>query len=1315
MRELFVSELTKDVLGPRNGINEKVARKNPLGEYMTGILQPAGLFETVPESSSLPLTSGESGQEDSEQEDDIYTQLSPILDPKSKPSTMGISFTASAESKVQLSVCITWAKYIQIEESEMRVYPRHPHFAICELEHDPSDSSWATQFFDAEGKKVGTKKEADVALNSVLRKDGENYQISIFLVNVIKVEENERGEKRADISDFIFQPQIRIVCSDGTKIVPTRVSNIQSPEEERAKLLYQKKPFYARGHMTSAVWKDVDPQREAPELKLDYPDVAKEIPFAWIDGAQLEDEQRKIFAVPDVRTEYVPLFSIPAPDIEWDESFGPAPELSAEKIAESWMPEKLEECLRPLHTGYNKWIEKIESDPTLSGSKIASGIVEECKLVSTRIGNAIDMLADPKNADIALAFCFANKSVALQAMWKSGREFRYRPFQLGFILMSLESVARPESQHRDICDLMWVPTGGGKTEAYLVLVAFLLAYRRRLALSSSTPSSGAGIAAITRYTLRLLTIQQFRRTLSIVTASEFLRVSKSGDTGQVGWRPESFPNKDDFIWGTSQFSAGLWIGGSVTPNHLVDTQKDIGAITILENKNSRTTKDPAQILECPCCSRIVSVPARGLSAGMHELSLVVESADGSDITSAAGEIPSLGKDVTGGTSITQASVFQHANKRFFTLTLTITRDSQKISAEHIEYLSDQILAHFGTKSLDVRLVPFRASRPGYFRRTYHVKGNKSRPDSNKTYDYDIFCPNPECKLRTNWFSGTPGGLIHGRFASDHEKTGDLDGKNIPDGNFLTDVIDAFQNGSRYKSDRIPIPAFSVDDQIYARAPSVIISTVDKFARPAFERKATSLFGGVDRYSATGGYYSSDSNQAAPQGGKALIVETPNLEPPEMILQDELHLIEGPLGSMVGFYETAIDSLCSQTKKIKILASTATIKKASEHVGSIFTRSVQIFPPNGPDVEDRFFVTDSEAHPLDDRKAGRLYLGICPPGMGALTPLVNISSRLLQTAEEHRKDKIDRIEKKIDPFWTLTTYFNAVRELAGGLALYRQDIKDRINRLSPTAPRNLSEPIELSGRTESTDLPGIMEELNDGLNSSQSNAADALYTTSMFGTGVDISRLGLMIINGQTKTTSSYIQSSGRVGRTRAGLVVTLLRASRPRDLSHYEYFLKYHRQLHRFVEAPSVYPFASGVVDRAVGPVCVMLMRHLRNTSDMMENAGLMAAARNQQRVEILPKIMKQREAMQPQTRRLPDDASTADKIETKTSAALDNWQNNAANYEDIIYNEYKDRAERHVVLGDDVHQSESSEFSVVFKNAPQSMRELESETQVET
>ena len=336
-------------------------------------------------------------------------------------------------------------------------------------------------------------------------------------------------------------------------------------------------------------------------------------------------------------------------------------------------------------------------------------------------------------------------------------------------------------------------------------------------------------------------------------------------------------------------------------------------------------------------------------------------------------------------------------------------------------------------------------------------------------------------------------------------------------------------------------------------------------------------------------------QAHPAGfsrGRPLNVAVAPFWPPDLVLQDELHLIEGPLGSMFGLYETVVDLLSSRvvggrSLAPKYIASTATVRQAEPQVKALFDRELMQFPPSAISADHRFFATGTEVHPLDSSAPGRLYVAICSPGKGAQTPIVRNWSGLLLAAYERWQANPSA---ETDRFCTLVGYFNTIRDLAGALSLFRQDISERMNFRAGANVRPLDRWMELSSRADSLDLPTMLERLNVVSPICQ----DVVFATSMFGTGVDIDRLGLMVVHGQPKTTSSYIQATGRVGRQGGALVVTMFRASRPRDLDHYEFFTGYHRALYRHVEPITVAPFSPRARERGLGPLATILLRQSR-------------------------------------------------------------------------------------------------------------------------
>lgn len=688
-----------------------------------------------------------------------------------------------------------------------------------------------------------------------------------------------------------------------------------------------------------------------------------------------------------------------------------------------------------------------------------------------------------------------------------------------------------------------------------------------------------------------------------------------------------------------------------------------------------------------------------------------------------------------------ATLTPHATAGYRTLSLTFTiSDERSLSARQVDEWWYQTIAP--ALGENITLMAARPARPGYFINTYDNSQNNTRQ-----CDFDIYCPNPACEFNQHaWAEQVPlsretqsapssgsGQLSLGVMAT--EDTAAL--PSMPGIQWQETPGWSRRGRTRRISNRIPIPALTVDDQVYHRCPSLVIATVDKFARLAFEPKAAALFGNVDDYHSRWGYYregcpsSSGGNlpsgyQPHPPGrsrGNPLHVPVSPFMPPDLILQDELHLIEGPLGSMVGLYETAIDLLCQyrqdgQPIVPKYIASTATVRQAEPQVRAIFDRRLAQFPPWAISADDRFFARDSEIHPLESNRPGRLYVAVCAPGKGAQTPIVRIWSALLQSA--HERWQVSQTPE-VDRFWTLVGYFNAIRELAGALSLFRQDIPERIAFRAGGGARPLDRWLELSSRASSLELPALLERLTIPA----PEALDAVFATSMFGTGVDVDRLSLMVVHGQPKTTASYIQATGRVGRQGGGLIVTFFRASRPRDLDHYEFFTGYNRALYRHVEPITVAPFSPRARERGLGPLAVILLRHAselnrqpvspewrvqqRLSGAYFAHARRMGPHRHDPEVTVLPDLLESRAGQQPAGRRPPTGVTAQE-----AASELDRWAALAHLNPDPDRFVYSEPAvlrppERHVVLGDAQHRTQG--LSEAYENAPQSLREVEETT----
>jgi len=559
---------------------------------------------------------------------------------------------------------------------------------------------------------------------------------------------------------------------------------------------------------------------------------------------------------------------------------------------------------------------------------------------------------------------------------------RWRPFQLAFILMNLRAMSDRQSDERKIVDLIWFPTGGGKTEAYLGLTAFTIFWRRL-----QNPAND-GTTALMRYTLRLLTTQQYQRAASLVCACEKIRRDSEQELGET------------------PISIGLWVGGDVTPIRHDDAVRKFQDLLKGEREN------PFVMLNCPWCG-----------------------------------------------------------------------------------------AQMG---------------PVEFGRSNRVKGYRQYSSPKRI---EFCCDDPDCD---------------------------------------------FNNG---------LPLYVVDEAIYANRPTLLIGTVDKFALLPWYPDARGLFG-LDT------------------DGRCL--------PPELVIQDELHLISGPLGSMVGHYETVLDQLCTRELDgvnipAKIVASTATICRAGEQVHNLYGRSAFLFPPQGLQAGESFFAREDSTTP------GRLYVGVFATALSShVTAQIRVMAALLQAV----KSLSEKDPEKLDPYWTLMSYFNSLRELGHAATLIRADITDYLNAMwdrleirpvSGNDPRRfINADRELTSRIQSTEIPDVLQQLFVKWNGTKETLPiDVCLATNMIQVGLDVPRLGLMTVVGQPKTTSEYIQATSRVGRSRPGLVVTVYNPSKPRDRSHFEHFRSYHQSIYRWVEPTSVTPFAVPVRDRALHALAVTLIRYL--------------------------------------------------------------------------------------------------------------------------
>jgi hypothetical protein len=464
-----------------------------------------------------------------------------------------------------------------------------------------------------------------------------------------------------------------------------------------------------------------------------------------------------------------------------------------------------------------------------------------------------------------------------------------------------------------------------------------------------------------------------------------------------------------------------------------------------------------------------------------------------------------------------------------------------------------------------------------------------------------------------------------------------------------------------------LPVLFVDEQIYRELPCFLVATVDKFAMLPWRGESGALFGQVRQRA---GRMFVGPCTPLPRGAKAAKpVKLPEgLRPPELIVQDELHLISGPLGTMVGLYETAIERLACRRRadgavvKPKLIASTATVKRAVQQIQALYGRDdMAMFPPPGIDDGESYFArVDTEAN-------GRLYVGVAAAGRSMKAVLVTVYAALLSAAQKCA-DPRGKPGQPCDPYMTLVGYFNNLRELGGMRRLVEDLIRARAASRGDLVPigvptggdanpwmanRELTQqPIELTSR-ESTSAIARSKDLL-GKQYLEQGFLPTVLASNMISVGVDIDRLGLMVVAGQPKSTSEYIQASSRVGRDdrRPGLVVTCYNLNKPRDRSFYEHFKSYHECFYRHVEATSVTPFSGPALERGLAGCLIAMTRH--GAVDMAPPLAAMDLDAHRQTAQAAVEALVARALSQPGVTGDPDDV--ASELRILAQRVIDRW-----------------------------------------------------------
>jgi hypothetical protein len=962
-REKLVDYLTSAWLGPLDG-EEELLRRNPVYTYLVGTLYPVeeGSSESQPVVLDEEIDAGSSGDEDPKTELEDHDEAGAV-DAEGEedtglnlagafgwaPQSMGLSFVHDGRLMATVRAGIYepggTAREAQQEATQD---------ATLKPDGDASDEVWKRRPvggvpIEVPSTPSGTASvlEGRATLAWRTRKIGGRLLTTLAVSNS---EKTEVGKAKSDPSICLFQVRLEAEVEDGSlHPYPTGNPVSTSAEDRELELRYRDKATFAVGHGVAVDWA----QTTLPTR-------------AWTECIPTQE-------VPAIRARESTLDAL---ELKWlaDET------LSAKQLAAG---------LREFLAGYGAWIteqEEIAKDLPERFSATGSTLLERAHKTLERVETGIQLLEGGGHA--LTAFRLANAAMRTQMLQQSlvntapgqigvplpqvpatVNEPRWRPFQLGFILMSLASTIESTHKDRNLVDLIWFPTGGGKTEAYLGLAAIEM-IRRRL----ERGSSGGGTAVLTRYTMRLLTAQQFQRAATLICALELLRTS------------------DARLSNAPKFSIGLWLGNTTTPStfkQAADAMK-----TIYKQKKP---DNGFQLRSCSWC----------------------------------------------GTPIMPVHQTNHQDR-------------------------------------------------------YGVRATN--------FSFDFFCPHKECPF--------------------HSK----------------------------------LPVQVVDEAIFDQPPTMLVATVDKFARLAWIDRGASLFG------------------LAPS----------IFDPPSLVIQDELHLISGPLGTIVGVYEAAIRGLMTWTgHPPKVVASTATTRASAEQIKELMASKVAIFPPSGLDADDNYF---SEPDPT---RPGRTYVGIMPQAHTPSWAIGQISAEMLQGPVETGLAGPDK-----DGYWTLVVYHNSLRELGRTVTILRDDVATNLERRAArsngAAVRELSAKgiDEINGNVSAEDLLRILDQLAVGPDSG-GEALDAIATTNIMSVGIDVSRLGLMFVNGHPKSTSEYIQATSRVGRGKTpGLVVTMFRSGKPRDRSVFESFTAFHRSYYRYVEPGSVTPWSLQARRRALRAALVILMRH---------------------------------------------------------------------------------------------------------------------------
>ncbi len=1022
---------------------------------------------------------------------------------KAQLNSFGISFKMI---NGEFDVLVSYGKYTKVKLNNKDAYRRE------------------SVYHNKQGIKGSCEFELENTDFSTITLKVEEYR---GYFNVMVYNKANKKIKYEDIYKYsLFQPSIRINVTAG--IINSETGG--NVNDSNIKFLYRDITELARGKNCAAVWKDLDIENENDKENIRF--------NSWPDYINSYEN----FYRPDLRTDFMPVYKSYIP--------GPAALKTVFDAGEMAGKDSGLDNLKILIEEYRSWITSLQKtvpDDEIQGKINIKNLLETCK----RMEHGLQILRVNKNA--LRAFRFVNRVMATNSQWRrrdSNTSFIWRAFQIAFLLLEIDSITDPKSKDRAKMDVLWVHTGSGKTEAYLAVAIFDIIWRR---YTGSDTDINPGTSIISRYTLRLLTSQQFRRTVDLITAAEYVRNNY-----------DEFNDKINY-----PISAGMWVGGGMTPNKLSD------AVRIIEGSGNgepqKSEGDPVQLYKCPACGSWLAIPETGIRP---DTPIFV-----------AGPINAV-------TSTPDADVTLLTTNNLYGIEMGIYRITFHDKMKKSDIINSTLYGSFINSGTYLNL-------PGY--RISHDRK-----------DIYVTCMNPDCPI------------------------------------FNT-----------------RIPVYTVDDQIYSKKPSIIVATVDKFANIPVSPLASNILGDIKL----------------------------KTRPPDLVIQDELHLLNGPLGSLFGLYENMVNAIIEErgNLKVKYIGASATVSSVGDQVSLLFSREASVFPPSGINPDENFFFAKDEGV----KRRSRIYTGIMgSPDMGSQTPLIRLMAQLIAFRENFRGTA------DLKNFYTPVFYFNSIKELSIATSLFREDVRELLEKFDPPVKLDTANYEELSGKARSAEIPVKLDRLENWNIVSEENTG-ALFTTSMFGTGVDISRLTEMIMAGQPKSTSDYIQATGRIGRSADGVVFVLYNPLKPRDVSHYEMFLQYHSRINIYVENSPVSPFSTGSISTGMGATIVGFVRAVE--PQLHDDPGKISTYAGAAFDDFIKKTNDRLTSMG--NIKSKDIISTIHKDIEKWSQIVENQKSK------VIYrsNPYKmPDPNKVIILGSSRDTVTHPEGNIAFKNVPDSLREVD-------